>query len=64
MALEMLGGPTGLPYETQDPPALSDREAEIAGLDALDVPIAPARGRLARAWDGLWPKLTALGLFF
>src|SRR5205823_1316445 len=28
------------------------------------VPIAPARGGLARAWDGLWPKLTALGLFF
>jgi NitT/TauT family transport system permease protein len=49
--------------EIQDPPVLSDREAEIAGLDALDVPLASARGKLARAWEGLWPKLTALGLF-
>jgi NitT/TauT family transport system permease protein len=50
--------------EMKDSPVRSDREAEIAGLDALDVPIASARGNLARVWDGLWPKLTALGLFF
>src|SRR2546428_14109009 len=64
MALEMLGGSTSLPQGTQDPPVRTEREAEIAGLDALDVPIAPARGPLARAWEGLWPKLTAIGLFF
>jgi NitT/TauT family transport system permease protein len=50
--------------EMQDPPVLTDHEAEIAGLDALDVPIASAKGRYSRVWDGLWPKLTALGLFF
>jgi NitT/TauT family transport system permease protein len=42
----------------------ADREAEIAGLDALEVPIASAKGRVARAWEGLWPKLAALALFF
>ena len=26
--------------------------------------IAAAPGRFSRVWDGLWPKLTALGLFF
>jgi NitT/TauT family transport system permease protein len=50
--------------ELQDPPVLSDRDAEIAGLDALDVPIASAKGNLGRAWEGLWPKLAALALFF
>jgi NitT/TauT family transport system permease protein len=43
---------------------LSDHEAEIAGLDALDIPIAPARGRFSKVWEGLWPKLAALALFF
>ena len=49
--------------DTQDPPR-TDQEAEIAGLDALDIPIAPAKGRLAKSWEGLWPKLAALALFF
>ena len=44
--------------------ALTDREAEIAGLDALDVPLAPAKGRFVRSWEGLWPKLAALAVFF
>jgi NitT/TauT family transport system permease protein len=52
MALDM--------YET----ALSHHDAEIAGLDALDIPIAAAKGRMARVWEGLWPKLAALALFF
>ena len=64
MALEMLGGSTSLPQDQQDLPDRTEREAEIAGLDALDVPIAPARGALVRAWEGIWPKLTAIGLFF
>jgi NitT/TauT family transport system permease protein len=50
--------------EMQESPTLTDREAELAGLDALDIPLASAKGRLARAWEGLWPKLTALALFF
>jgi NitT/TauT family transport system permease protein len=45
-------------------PVLTDRDAEIAGLDALDVPIASAKGNLGRAWEGLWPKVAALALFF
>lgn len=49
--------------EMKDAP-LSDHEAEIAGLDALDIPIAAAKGRVARAWEGLWPKLAAVALFF
>jgi NitT/TauT family transport system permease protein len=51
--------------DTQETDApLSEHEAEIAGLDALDIPIATAKGRVARTWEGLWPKLAALALFF
>ena len=52
--------------EIQEAPEapLSEHEAEIAGLDALDIPIATAKGRIASAWEGLWPKLAALALFF
>jgi NitT/TauT family transport system permease protein len=52
-----------LELETKEAP-LTDHEAEIAGLDALDIPIAPAKGRFSKVWDGLWPKLAALALFF
>ncbi|HEU5449830.1 MAG TPA: ABC transporter permease, partial [Acidimicrobiia bacterium] len=52
MALEMHEAP------------LSEREAELAGLDALDIPFESAKGRFARSWEGLWPKLAALALFF
>jgi NitT/TauT family transport system permease protein len=47
-----------------DEAPLSEHDAEIAGLDALDIPIATAKGRLALVWEGLWPKLAALVLFF
>jgi sulfonate transport system permease protein len=49
--------------EVQDAP-LSEHDAEIAGLDALDIPIAAAKGRFSRVWEGLWPKLAAVALFF
>jgi NitT/TauT family transport system permease protein len=52
-----------LELETNEAP-LTDHEAEIAGLDALDIPIAPAKGRFSKTWEGLWPKLAALALFF
>jgi NitT/TauT family transport system permease protein len=52
-----------LELETQQTP-LSEHDAAIAGLDALDIPIAAAKGRIARVWEGLWPKLAALALFF
>ena len=45
-------------------PRAGAAEAELAGLDALDVPIASAKGRFSGAWQGLWPKLAALALFF
>ena len=44
--------------------SLSEHEAEIAGLDALDIPIATAKSKVSRVWEGLWPKLAALALFF
>ena len=37
---------------------------ELAGLDELELPLAPAPGRVAVLWAALWPKLAALGLFF
>jgi NitT/TauT family transport system permease protein len=56
---------TGTPRTPgQETPPLTDREAEIAGLDALDIPFESAKGGFARAWEGLWPKLAALALFF
>jgi NitT/TauT family transport system permease protein len=40
-------------------------QAELAGLDALELRVGPGRGRAARLWSAAWPKLaaTALGLF-
>jgi NitT/TauT family transport system permease protein len=54
MAIEMMQGEA----------PLSEHDAEIAGLDALDIPIGKALGRLSQIWEGLWPKLAAFGLFF
>ncbi len=36
--------------------------AELAGLDALDLPGVGDRSRLARFWSATWPKLAAIGL--
>ena len=52
-----------LDLETENAP-LSEHDAEIAGLDALDIPIATAKSGFSRVWEGLWPKLAALALFF
>ncbi|MDQ2935351.1 MAG: ABC transporter permease [Chloroflexota bacterium] len=35
---------------------------ELAGLDALDMPLRPRIARAARLWTGLWPKLAAAGI--
>lgn len=35
---------------------------ELAGLDALELPVASRRGRARRLWSATWPKLTALAL--
>src|SRR5256885_4366648 len=36
---------------------------ELSGIDALELPISPAPGRLSRVWGAAWPKLAAFGLF-
>src|SRR5438045_8347535 len=38
-------------------------DVELAGIDALDVPIAAAPSRARRIWAGAWPKLAATGIF-
>ena len=48
---------------TLEPP-IDRLEAEMAGLDNLETPVAPALGRLIRVWAAAWPKLAALALFF
>jgi NitT/TauT family transport system permease protein len=35
-------------------------EAELAGLDALDLAVAPGPSRARRAWSASWPKLGAI----
>jgi NitT/TauT family transport system permease protein len=43
----------------------SDRlVAELAGLDALELPLRRRRSRAARVWSALWPKLLATAIFF
>ena len=39
-------------------------DAEIAGVDSLETPVAPAVGRFVGVWAAAWPKLAALALFF
>ena len=38
-------------------------DVELAGIDALDVPVQPAPSRARRIWSAAWPKLAATGLF-
>ena len=38
-------------------------DVELAGIDALDVPVAPAPSRARQVWSAVWPKLAAVGLF-
>lgn len=42
---------------------LRQLDAELAGIDHLDVPVAPAPTRAQRAWAAAWPKLAAIALF-
>jgi NitT/TauT family transport system permease protein len=39
-----------------------DERALTAGLDALEVPVAPRVSRRARIWKSAWPKLLAIAL--
>jgi NitT/TauT family transport system permease protein len=48
---------------TNEPTQAQARQArELAGLDALDMPIRPRTARPARIWAGVWPKLAAAGI--
>ena len=38
-------------------------DAELSGLDALELPVARSRSRGARAWAVVWPKLLAVAIF-
>jgi NitT/TauT family transport system permease protein len=49
---------------TTDTAALAELDAELAGLDALEVPLERKRTRTARLWAALWPKLLATAIFF
>ena len=37
-------------------------EAELAGLDALDLSAAPGPSRSRRVWSATWPKLAAIAI--
>lgn len=36
---------------------------QLAGIDALEIPLHPRVARLQRFWESAWPKLVAAGLF-
>jgi NitT/TauT family transport system permease protein len=38
-------------------------DAELAGLDALEVELRPRRSLAARVWSQVWPKVLAVGIF-
>jgi NitT/TauT family transport system permease protein len=38
-------------------------DAQLSGLDALELELRPARGRAARLWSHLWPKALAVAIF-
>jgi NitT/TauT family transport system permease protein len=40
-----------------------DERSLTAGLDALEVPVAPKVARGRRIWKGTWPKLLAIAIF-
>jgi NitT/TauT family transport system permease protein len=44
-------------------PSPDTLDAELAGIDALDVPIAPAPSKTRRIWSAAWPKLAATAIF-
>jgi NitT/TauT family transport system permease protein len=37
-------------------------EAELAGLDALELTVPPKKSKAARIWSALWPKLGAVAI--
>jgi NitT/TauT family transport system permease protein len=50
------------PHRLVDP-ASGRYDEELAGIDALELPLRAAPSRVARSWAALWPKLAAIALF-
>jgi sulfonate transport system permease protein len=50
--------------EVADTDTLARLDAELAGLDALEIPLDRKKSRGARIWASLWPKLLATAIFF
>jgi NitT/TauT family transport system permease protein len=42
---------------------VTEHDRDLAGLDALELPLAPAPSPIAKSWSAAWPKLAAIGLF-
>ena len=42
--------------------ALAREDAELTGLDRLELPIAPSPSLARRVWGGAWPQLAAIAL--
>jgi NitT/TauT family transport system permease protein len=40
----------------------TEHDRELAGIDALELPLRPAPSRLTRAWRVAWPKLAATAM--
>ena len=53
-----MGGGKGSPNATA-----TEHDRDLAGLDALELPLESAPSSLARTWSAAWPKLAAIGLF-
>ncbi len=53
---------TGAPTDATPASGASDLDADLAGLDALELAGAPRLELASRAWSALWPKLAAIGL--
>src|SRR5687767_8711347 len=45
-------------------PLEGTHDAEIAGIDALEIPIEPHPSRAQRLWSGTWPVVAAIAGFF
>lgn len=41
----------------------SEKDAELAGIDALEIPLQATPSLASRGWTSLWPKLAAIALF-
>ena len=43
-------------------PMTDTLDAELAGIDALELPLAPTQSKASRIWGVVWPKVAAIGI--